>query len=159
MPSNSIEIHLSESTNCSVIDAHNHLWRYSATEYGWIDDSMASLRRDFLPPDLTVELASADIDGVVTVQARQTLEETRWLLELARSCEAIRGVVGWAPLADSNFEVSLPALAQEPKLVGLRHAVQAEPQGFLDSPDFNRGIHAMRATGLIYDLLIVESQL
>jgi L-fuconolactonase len=159
MPSNSIEIHLPESTNCPVIDAHHHLWRYSPTEYDWIDDSMATLRRDFLTPDLVAELANAGIDGAVAVQARQTLEETRWLLELAQSCEAIRGVVGWAPLSASDLEASLPALAAEPKLVGLRHVVQAEPQGFLDGAAFNCGIRALRATGLIYDLLIVEHQL
>src|SRR5271167_688438 len=114
MPSNSID--LPESTNCPVIDAHHHLWRYSPTEYGWIDDSMATLRRDFLTPDLVAELANAGIDGAVAVQARPTLEETQWLLELAQSCEAIRGVVGWAPLSASDFEASLPALATDPKL-------------------------------------------
>jgi L-fucono-1,5-lactonase len=159
MPSDSIEIHLPEPASCSVIDAHHHLWRYSATEYDWIDDRMATLRRDFLIPDLVAELANAGIDGSVAVQARQTLEETRWLLELARSCEAIRGVVGWAPLATSDCEASLYTLAEEPKLVGLRHVVQAEPKGFMDGADFNRGIRAMHSTGLIYDLLIVESQL
>jgi L-fuconolactonase len=159
MPSNPIEKRLSKSTDCSVIDAHHHLWRYSATEYDWIDDNMATLRRDFLIPDLVVELANAGINGAVTVQARQTLEETRWLLELARSSEAIRGVVGWAPLAASDFETSLDALAADSKLVGLRHVVQAEPQGFLDGADFNRGIRAVSATGLVYDLLIVDGQL
>jgi L-fuconolactonase len=141
------------------IDAHHHLWRYSAAEYGWIDDSMAKLRRDFLPKDLALELAAAGIDGTVTIQARQTLEETRWLLDLAQSCEAIRGVVGWAPIASPNFEASLSTLGAEPKLVGLRHVVQAEPRGFLDGDDFNRGIHALHGSGLVYDLLIVQSQL
>jgi L-fuconolactonase len=143
----------------SVIDAHHHLWLYSATEYGWIDDSMVALRRDFLPADLLAELAKAGVDGAVTVQARQTLEETRWLLELARSCNAIRGVVGWAPIAAPNFEGVADSLAADSKLVGLRHVVQAEPEGFLDGADFNRGIRAMQKTGLAYDLLIVESQL
>jgi L-fuconolactonase len=143
----------------AVIDAHHHIWRYSATEYGWIDDSMALLRRDFMPADLMPELRKAGVDGAVTVQARQTLEETRWLLELARDCDVMRGVVGWAPIADSSFEASLDALAAEPKLVGVRHVVQAEPEGFLNSPDFNRGIHAMRDSELVYDVLIVERQL
>lgn len=143
----------------SVIDAHHHLWLYSAAEYGWIDDSMAALRRDFLPTDLLAELAKAGVDGAVTVQARQTLEETRWLLELARGCEAIRGVVGWAPIAAPNFEAVADSLAADPKLVGLRHVVQAEPAGFLDSGDFNRGIRVMQKIGLVYDLLILESQL
>ena len=147
------------TTSSPVIDAHHHLWHYSAAEYGWIDDSMASIQRDFLPPDFAAELTSAGVDGAVVVQARQTLEETRWLLKQAQTFEPIRGVVGWAPLASIDFESSLDELAAEPKLVGLRHVVQAEPKGFLDSPDFNRGLRALRNTGLVYDLLIVESQL
>ena len=145
--------------NPVVIDAHHHLWHYSAAEYGWIDDRMAALQRDFLPADLTDELAKAGVDGAVTVQARQTLEETRWLLELAQSCEAIRGVVGWAPLAAPDFEDSVTALATDPKLVGLRHVVQAEPKGFLDDPNFNRGIRTLLKICLAYDLLILEDQL
>jgi len=143
----------------SVIDAHHHLWHYSAIEYEWIDDRMAALRRDFLPPEFIHELASAGIDGAVTVQARQTLEETQWLLELAGRHQEILGVVGWAPIASSDFETLLDTLAANPKLVGLRHVVQAEPQSFLDGADFNRGIRAMRGTGLVYDLLIAEHQL
>src|SRR5258707_10159946 len=159
MSSNSTAIRLPESTNCPVVDAHHHLWHYSPTEYNWIDDRMSTLRRDFLVPDLVAELANAGVDGAVTVQARQTLEETRWLLELARSCEAIRGVVGWAPIAAPNFEAVMDAFATDPKLVGLRHVVQAEPEGFLDGGDFNRGIRVMQKIGLVYDLLILESQL
>jgi len=147
------------ASNSEVIDAHHHLWRYSFAEYSWIGDNMSALQRDFLPADLTVELKKAGVDGAVTVQARQTLEETRWLLELARSCEAIRGVVGWAPLAAPDFEASVSALATDPKLVGLRHIVQAEPEGFLDGPGFNRGIQAMQQIGFVYDVLIVERQL
>jgi L-fuconolactonase len=143
----------------SVIDAHHHLWRYSAAEYEWIDDRMAVLRRDFLPTELIDELTSAGIDGAITVQARQTLEETRWLLELAGRHKKILGVVGWAPIASPDFQTSLDALAADPKLAGLRHIVQAEPEGFLDRADFNRGIRAMRETSLVYDLLIAEHQL
>jgi L-fuconolactonase len=143
----------------AVIDSHHHLWRYTAKEFGWIDDSMATLRRDFLTEDLMVELAKAKVDGVVTVQARQTLEETWWLLELAKGCSAMRGAVGWAPIAAADFETSLNAFAAEPKLAGLRHVVQTEPDGFLDSDAFNRGMRTMRGSGLVYDLLIVERQL
>ena len=120
---------------------------------------MATIRRDFLLPDLLPELAGAGVDAAISVQVRQTLEETHWLLDLANRCEAIRGVVGWAPIASPDFEDSLPMLTEDPKLVGLRHIVQAEPAGFLDNPDFNRGIRAMRPTGLIYDILITENQL
>jgi L-fuconolactonase len=141
------------------VDAHHHLWRYTADEYGWMDDSMASLRRDFLPEDLVEATAASAIDATVAVQARQTLEETHWLLDLARHSSLIRGVVGWAPIASSNFHATLQHLVDQPLLKGLRHVVQAEPEGFLDSPAFNAGIAALAGSDLVYDLLILTPQL
>jgi L-fuconolactonase len=142
-----------------VIDAHHHLWCYSAAEYDWIDETMSALRRDFLLPEFAAELTKAGVGGAITIQARQTVQETRWLLDLSRNCEAIRGVVGWAPIAAPDFETTMDVLATDPKLVGLRHVVQAEPRNFLDGADFNRGIRTLQKFGLTYDLLIVESQL
>ncbi|MES2390823.1 MAG: amidohydrolase family protein, partial [Acidobacteriota bacterium] len=142
-----------------VIDSHHHLWRYSAEEYGWIDDSMAALRRDFLPADLVAAMQTAGVDGAVAVQARQSVEETRWLLGLARKCDAMLGVVGWAPIADVGLEKTFAEFAGEAKLKGLRHVVQAEAAGFLDGAEFNRGVSALRGTGLVYDVLIFERQL
>lgn len=141
------------------IDAHHHLWRYSPEEYGWIDDSMRVLQRDFLPEDLAAEMRSAGVDGAIAVQARQTMEETHWLLEIAEGSDAIRGVVGWAPIAAAGFARAMEEFAERPKLKALRHIVQAEPDDFLLRDDFNRGISAMRGSGLIYDVLIYERQL
>jgi L-fuconolactonase len=142
------------------IDAHHHLWRYTAGEYGWIEDAMGALRRDFLPEDLMAEMRVAGVAGAVAVQARQTIEETRWLLALAEGCEAIRGVVGWAPLAAPEFVAVMEEFAGRPKLKGLRHIVQAETdERFLLREEFNRGIRALRGTGLVYDVLIYERQL
>jgi L-fuconolactonase len=139
------------------IDAHHHLWRYSPEEYEWIDDSMTMLRRDFLPQDLSAEMQSASVDGTIAVQARQTLEETRWLLDLADENDQILGVVGWAPIADEKFPQVMEEFSARPSLKGLRHVVQAEPnENFLLREDFNRGIRALRGTGLVYDILIYE---
>jgi len=142
-----------------TIDAHHHLWRYSAAEYGWIDDSMSELRRDFVPDDMKRELAVANVDATIVVQARQSDEETQWLLSLARETPEIAGVVGWADIAARDFEKQIEQVAQEAELVGLRHVVQAEPEGFLDGMAFNRGIQAMKGTKLAYDILIYERQL
>lgn len=142
-----------------MIDAHQHFWNYDPAEYEWIDDSMASLRRNFLPPDLSAELVPARVGGTVAVQARQTLTETKWLLELAEENSFIRGVVGWAPIADPAFPKILEELASNPKLAGLRHVVQAEPEGFLTGAAFNHGIAALGALNIAYDILIVERQL
>jgi len=141
------------------IDAHHHLWRYSPEEYGWIDDAMLMLRRDFLPEELTAEMWAAGVDGAIAVQARQTIEETRWLLDMAERTDAIRGVVGWAPIATAGFAEAIEELRGRPKLKGLRHIVQAEWDEFLLREDFNRGITAMLGSGLVYDVLIYERQL
>lgn len=138
-----------------TVDAHHHLWRYTPDEFGWIGDAMQILKRDFLPENLRSEMLQADVNATVAVQARQSLEETRWLLEIARDFDHIRGVVGWAPLADPDIDRVLDSLGRETKLKGLRHVIQDEPDdNFILRADFNRGIESMAGSGLVYDVLI-----
>ena len=145
---------------CSIrVDAHHHLWRYDQREYGWIGESMLSLRRDYLAPELATLMEAAGVQMSIAVQARQTLEETKSLLDAAASHPFIRGVVGWAPFRSSNFPALLEDLCHNRLLRGLRHVVQDEAPGFLDDEHFNRGIRDMRGSGLVYDLLIYARQL
>jgi len=144
----------------TTIDAHQHFWHYSAAEYGWIDDSMAVLRRDFLPEELRGEMARTAVDACVAVQARQSLAETRWLLSLADAHAHIAGVVGWFDLQSPDVRVDLDHLAAHPKLVGVRHIVQSEADDrFLMRPAFLRGVGQLEAFGLAYDLLIYPRHL
>jgi L-fuconolactonase len=140
------------------IDAHHHLWQYTRDEYGWIDEQMGVLRRDFLPRDLKPLLEGAGISGAIAVQARQDLEETRWLLGLAEepaNAGWMKGVVGWAAIAAEDFSETLGELRASARLRGLRHIIQDEPDDqFILSAAFNRGIRALRDTGLVYDILI-----
>jgi L-fuconolactonase len=142
------------------IDSHHHFWKYSEREYGWIGDNMKALRRDFLPPDLAKEIAAAGIDGVVSVQARQSLEETQFLLDFAEGNDFIRGVVGWAPLVNPAVRQDIEKFAARPKLKGLRHVLQDDPDdNYILRDDFDRGIRALRDVGLVYDILIYERHL
>ncbi len=122
---------------------------------------MAALRRDFfLPPDLKPLLDAQGFDGCVAVQARQSLEETRWLLELAERHDFIQGVVGWVDLCSPELPDQLEKFAQHPKLVGVRHLLQDEPDdGFMLRPEFRRGLALLRAFDLTYDLLVYPRQL
>ena len=121
---------------------------------------MQSLQRDFLLDDLDGALRSAGIDGAVTVQTRHDLEETDWMLSLAESSQSIRGVVGWADIAGTAFEEQLSALRRHPKLKGLRHIIQGEPdEEFILRPEFNYGITRLLPTSLVYDILIFERHL
>ncbi len=66
-----------------IIDAHHHLWNFNKAEYAWMDESMSILKQDYLPADLEKQMHASNVVGTVAVQARQNIEETRWLLEMA----------------------------------------------------------------------------
>lgn len=142
------------------IDAHQHFWIYNEREFSWIDNSMAALRRDFLPADLQPQLEANDFHGSVVVQTRQTREETQWLLALAEQNPSVLGVVGWADLCSPGISLQLKNLSANRKLVGLRHIVQSEPDDrFLLRPEFLRGIAALEEFDLAYDILIYAKHL
>ena len=142
-----------------VIDTHQHFWRYNPSEYAWIDDSMSAIQRNFLPPDAKREMDAAGVTASVAVQVRQTLEETNWLLSLARQYPFIAGVVGWVDLQSPSVADDLDALRDEPKLVGIRHIVQAEPDDFMARAAFRRGLGTLEARRLPFDLLVYARQL
>jgi len=142
------------------IDAHQHFWIYNPAEYDWIDDSMAALRRNFMPEDLKPDMEGTGFHGTVAVQVRQTMEETRWLLELADRSPSILGVVGWADLRSPDIRSQLKVHARNPKLVGIRHIVQSEPDDrFLLQPEFLRGVSVLEEFDLAYDILIYTKHL
>jgi L-fuconolactonase len=141
------------------IDAHQHFWRYLPEAYPWMGPDWP-IRRDFLPTDLEPLLAANGLQGSIAVQARQSLEETRWLLELADASPCIVGVVGWVDLRAQDVLDQLKLFSAHPKLVGVRHVVQDEPDdGFMLKPEFQRGIAALAAFDLAYDILIFPRQL
>lgn len=141
-----------------TIDSHQHFWNYDPGEYPWIKADWP-IRRSFLPSDLKQLLAFAGMDGCVAVQARQTLEETRWLLQLADEHPFIKGVVGWVDLRSPAVPEAL-ASVRHPKLAGVRHVVQDEPDDrFMLREDFLRGIAALEEFDLAYDILIFPKQL
>src|ERR1041384_4871165 len=125
-----------------IIDAHHHLWKFSAAEYGWITPAMRRIRRSFLPPDLEKLMHHFGIEGTVAVQARQTLEETAWLLELSRAHSIIKGVVGWVPLTEgAAVKRHLDRFSGARKLRGVRHVIQDEPDPrYILRGDFNDGV-------------------
>lgn len=142
------------------IDSHHHFWNYSAEAYGWINAQMSVLKRDFGPNDLLEVTQAVGIDGVVSVQARQTLEETQWLREIAAENKLVRGVVGWVPLVDPKIDAILESLQPFHSLKAVRHVVHDEPDDdFILGADFNRGISSLAKFKLVYDILIFAKHL
>lgn len=141
-----------------MIDSHHHLWKYNKAEYDWIPED-SPLAKDHLLEQLENETSSAEVSGTVVVQARQTLAESKWLLNLADQSDMIAGVIGWAPLMEYDLSHTLSYLAACPKFRGVRHVLQNEPDTFFLSDDFHRGLSLLPDLDLRYDLLVFQRQL
>jgi L-fuconolactonase len=140
-----------------IVDSHQHYWDPSAADYPWMTDEVAALRRAFGPGDLEPLLREHGVTGTVVVQARHDLEETHELLALAAETPSLLGVVGWV---DLTGEVEGQLAALEGPLVGVRHQVhdEADPEWLLRD-DVQRGLAAVGASGLVYDLLVRSREL
>jgi len=144
-----------------LIDAHHHLWKHNDRDYDWLNnEALRSLRRDFVVNDLVEATQSSDVHGAVAVQVRQSLVETHWLLDIAAYHSLVRGVVGWVPLCSPDVTSILERLALEPKMKGVRHILQDEPdEFFMLGDEFNRGVGRLKDFGMVYDILIFERHL
>jgi L-fuconolactonase len=146
-----------------VVDAHHHIWDPATADYPWLTDELAVIRRRFTPDDLAPELAATGVEATVLVQTRSSREETAGFLALAAATPFIRGVVGWVDLTDPAVEEAIAALragAGGDRLVGIRHQVHDEPDAeWLLRQDVVRGIRAVGAAGLAYDLLLRPREL
>ena len=140
------------------IDAHHHLWNYEPQEFAWIDDSMTTIRRDFTAGEWRSTLMQIGLQASVAVQARQSREETEFLLQQADSEPMIAGVVGWAPLREPSVREDLERWKSHPAFVGVRHVLQGEAAEFFHDSEFHRGLEQLVALDLTYDLLIKEHQ-
>jgi L-fuconolactonase len=146
------------------IDAHHHFWDPARYPYPWMaGDAMDPVRRAFTPGDLGGTLDEEHIDGTVLVQTLSSLQETREFLRLAAATDFVRGVVGWVDLTSPGVADDLDALLGGPAgrwLVGIRHQVHDEPDpNWLARTDVHRGLAAVQARGLTYDLLIRAREL
>lgn len=137
------------------IDSHQHFWNYHPVKESWINDDMKMLQQDFLPSDLYPLLRQNNVDGCIAVQADQSEDETRFLLELASKNDWIKGVVGWIDLRAENLEDRLQYFSKYKKLKGFRHIAEAEPEDdFLLKDDFSNGISKLAKYNFTYDLLV-----
>ncbi len=137
------------------IDSHHHLWAINDTDYVWMSEEHAAIRRNFLSADLDAVLDESGIGGSIAVQARQMTAETDFLLETADTNPRVKAVVGWVALCENGGEPCLERYAAHPKLAGVRHVVHDEADDdFILRPDFNAGIRNLAKYGLVYDILI-----
>ncbi|MFJ8749124.1 amidohydrolase family protein [Streptomyces sp. NPDC102441] len=151
-------------TPFAVIDAHHHVWDLAVRDQDWITgEELAPIRRTFTLADLETEARAAGVVATVLVQTVTVVEETPELLALADGSTLVAGVVGWTDLTAPDIADTLAGLRALPgggRLVGIRHQVQgeADPEWLL-RPDVLRGLRAVAAAGLVYDLIVRPHQL
>jgi L-fuconolactonase len=142
-----------------IIDTHQHFWNYDPQRHDWINEDMQKIRKNFLPEDLAPILKENKVAGCISVQVDQTLEETDFLLTLAKQNDFIKGVVGWVDLRSAHLEATLNEYQEAKALKGFRHIIQGEVAGFMLQPKLIAGLNKLPAYGYTYDLLIYAHQL
>jgi predicted TIM-barrel fold metal-dependent hydrolase len=152
------------SPQSGIIDAHHHVWDLEVRDQDWLDKpTLTPLQRSFSLADLAPEAAAAEVVGTVLVQTMNVAAETPEFLALAAESTLVAGVVGWTDLTAPGVADALAGLRAQPggdRLVGIRHLVQGEPDPqWLGRPDVRRGLAAVQAAGLAFDLVIRPHQL
>lgn len=137
------------------IDAHQHFWRRDRGDYTWLTPDLAPIYRDYLPADLEPQLAASRVSRTILVQAAATVDETRFLLDLARGHEFIAGVVGWVDFESPGAPDTIADLAMDSALVGLRPMIQDIPDtGWMLREELEPAFEAMIDHGLVFDALV-----
>lgn len=137
------------------IDAHQHYWKLSRGDYGWLTPDMGVLYRDYLPSDLEPTLKRHKIDMTVLVQAAPTVAETDFMLSLAAEHESIGGVVGWLDMADPDFPRLFEQYRQKPALVGIRPMLHdLSDDAWVTQPRVLENLRLLAAHDFPFDFLV-----
>jgi L-fuconolactonase len=143
-----------------IIDSHQHFWQIEKFNYEWMSPTDKILYRDFLPDNFEQVLQQNGVAKSVAVQAHQSIEEARWLLELSDQFDFIAGVVGWVDLQSENLSQQFDELTKHPKFKGVRHVVQDEPDDdWIVRPKVIEGIKTLAKYDLTYDILVFPRHL
>jgi L-fuconolactonase len=110
-----------------IVDSHQHFWNFNRMSYTWPTEQEQDLFRNIEPPELEPLLKQAGINQTIIVQAKDSCEETDYLLELAEEYDWIAGVVGWVPLLEADEAGKLlEKYTKNPYFKGVRHLIHEE---------------------------------
>ena len=159
-----------------MIDAHHHLWDLALGRHPWItgaDPAMASLgdlgflRSDYLAADYLRDVGGTNFAGSVHVEAAwdrgdDPVEETRWLMSIARPRGVATRLVGFVALEAVDVVERLAAHRAAGPVVGVRETIRWHPDparrwaeaGVLDRADKRRGIGELARVGMLLEVLM-----
>src|ERR1041385_3561061 len=136
-----------------LIDSHQHFWQVGRFDYPWMTPQVDLLCRDYLPMSLEPMLRRQHVAQTILVQASNSVDETRWLLQLADENPFIAGVVGWVDLQSEDVGIELVEFAAHPRFKGVRHLVESEAaDDWLTQAAVINGLRMLSQRNLSYDL-------
>jgi L-fuconolactonase len=142
------------------IDAHQHFWKVSRGDYGWLNSDLDRLYRNFLPEDLMPHLDEHQIDYTILVQAAPTQEETDFLLQLYNETSFVAGVVGWLDLESPRFKEDFYKYLSQPGFIGIRPMLQdLEDDSWILRPQVMKNVEILVAEDFPIDILILPRHL
>ena len=136
-----------------MLDAHQHFWKVSRGDYGWMSPELKPLYRDFGPEDLAPLMREAGITRTILVQAAETEAETDFLLDIAARTDFVAGVVGWIDMLADDFAARLDHYEVQPKWVGLRPMLQEHDPALIADPRFRANLAEVARRGVPFDIL------
>jgi L-fuconolactonase len=147
------------------VDAHHHFWDTTSGrfDYYWMSDEFAAIKGLRGPEQLRPLIDEKGIDRTIVVQTIPSTEETGDFLATAEATDFVAGVVGWVDLTDPAVGDTIAALQARPDgqwLKSIRHQVHDEEDAeWLLRPEVQRGLAAVKAAGLAYDILVRSREL
>ncbi|HCS59928.1 MAG TPA: hypothetical protein DIW46_00805 [Microbacterium sp.] len=144
-----------------IIDSHLHLWDPEVLTYDWLEGALAWTFAER-------ELFEEQLDGVseeaaIFVQADpvegQALDEVRWVDSIALATGVVAIVAGARLDRGADTSAHLEALAEHQRVVGVRHLLQGEPDGFARTDAFIHGAREVASRGWTFDACVRAEQL
>lgn len=144
----------------TVIDAHQHFWRLDTGGYDWITDEISGIRRDYHPDHLRPYLEHLGVDKTVLVQAREDIDDNRFMMEMAAQGGFVGGIVAWVDLTAPDAVETLEDLAQKPIIKAVRPVLQGiEQTDWILREDVIGALKHLPRLGLRFDALITPRHL
>ena len=147
-----------------IVDTHVHFWNPGRLPYPWLA-GVPALNHAFMPDDYRAQALLPKVEKLVFVECgcdpASSLAEACWVAGLAASEPRLRGIVARAALErGTRVREDLAALAQIPRVVGIRRNLESETDPeFCVSEDFIAGVRELRAYDFSFDICVRHPQL
>lgn len=151
----------SEDSSSSIIDSHIHLWDLKQFHLPWLDGAEPLLKRDYAVADYREAIRGTGIRGAVYVETEvepgQRVGEAEYAAQLAKQSGSLisAAVIGGDPGAE-GFARYIARFKDVRAIKGVRFPY---PDGASTNEAFVKGIRALGAANMSFDLLLGAAQM